>query len=73
MGAKSGRATVKRALKSDHSADDEGTCHSADDYEIIVTHECILFNLRIPNILAALFFDDYGCILASNAFYYESN
>jgi hypothetical protein len=33
---------VKRALKSDHSADDEGACHSADDYEIIVAHKCIL-------------------------------
>jgi hypothetical protein len=41
MGAKSGRATVKRALKSNHSADGEGTCHPADDYEIIVTHERI--------------------------------
>jgi hypothetical protein len=39
MGAKSGRATVKRALKSDHSADDEGAHHPADDYEIVVTHD----------------------------------
>jgi hypothetical protein len=41
VGAKSGRATVKRALKSDHSADDEGARHPANDYEIIVTHDRI--------------------------------
>jgi hypothetical protein len=32
---------VKRALKSDHSADDEGARHPADDDEIVVTHERI--------------------------------
>jgi hypothetical protein len=32
---------VKRALKSDHSADDEGARDPADDYEIVVTHERI--------------------------------
>ena len=30
---------MKRALKSDHSADDEGAHHPADDYEIVLTHE----------------------------------
>jgi len=44
MGAKSGRATVKRALKPDHSADDERACHSADDYEIIVVHKYASFS-----------------------------
>jgi hypothetical protein len=38
MGAKSGRATVKRALEPDHRTYDKRACHSADDYEIIVTH-----------------------------------
>jgi hypothetical protein len=42
---------VKRALKSDHSADDEGARDPADDYEIVVTHERIfqLSKLTVSN------------------------
>jgi hypothetical protein len=30
---------VKRALKSNHRAESQGACHSANDYKIIVVHE----------------------------------
>jgi hypothetical protein len=38
MGAESGRATVKSALKPDHCADSQGACHSTDDDKIVVVH-----------------------------------
>jgi hypothetical protein len=38
VGAKPGGTPVKGALKPDQRADNEGACHSTDDYEIIVAH-----------------------------------
>jgi len=38
MSTKSGGAAVKGSLKPDQRADHEGTYHSADDYQVLVSH-----------------------------------
>ena len=42
MCTKSGGAAVKGSLKSDEGSNHEGTRHSADDYQVLVSHRWAL-------------------------------